>query len=320
MNKKKVALVLALGLTGASANASVFIDEHSNAMQSEAINKVVASEAADIGKIVKAKPKAKKSINTTNKISTIDYQQKISVFNHIGKKAPNGKIQGFANDISIREALENVVPEDWKIEVNEKVDLTKKVNFAGGETWNDTIERIGKDNFSATVNWNDKTLKVVPIDTRYKADTVAVTEDVAGIHNGIRHQKQHIQHPKKVKKVVKSVAVKNTAVSSTAMAAKSTGGTWVLNKNYTLRQNLEMWAKKAGWTLSWKAPDYNVIANATFTGAIDSEDGPIISILKHYEDATLPLKVSIMGGNKVISVESRNYMPRDVVDLSTNMQ
>lgn len=301
--------LLVLGLTGAmTANADVFIDDHASSVRSEAIEKVVEKQTKPAVKTVK------KQVNTTNKISTINYQQKISTFHHIGKKEVSPKIQGFAQDISMKEALENLVPETWKVEVNEKVDLAQKVNFAGGETWNDTVERIGKDNFSATMNWNDKTLSIVPIDTRYKADTVASTEDIAGKKVGLTDKKV------KAKKVVKakSTTAKKSKVSKTNVGGV-TEGTWLLSKNYTLRQNIEMWAKKAGWTVAWKAPDYNVIADARFTGAIDSENGPIISILKHYEDATLPLKVNIMGGNKVINVESRHFMPKDVVDLSLEL-
>lgn len=302
---KKLSLALlttALGLSSTMATAQVFIDDHSGA-SSEAIEKV-NTESQKVQKVVK-KSVAKKGL--TNKVSTTDFQQKISTFNHIGNKTSTEKIQGFVNEISIREALENIVPEAWQIKVNEKVDLNKKINFAGGETWNDTIERIGKDNFSATFNWDTKELKIVPTTTQYKAHTITSTQ-FAKNHNAVK-----AAHLNKATKGVKSLA-KNT---ETKVAQPKT---WLLSKNLTLKENIEVWAKKAGWTVSWKAPDYNVIANATLNGDIDSENGPIISILKLYEDANLPLKVDIMGGNKVIGVESRNYIPKESVDLTLGVK
>lgn len=97
------------------------------------------------------------------------------------------------------------------------------------------------------------------------------------------------------------------------------GKTWVLKKTQTLRENIAEWAKKSGWELVWNAPDYRVVADTRLTGEIDSEDGPIITILKEYEDSALPLKVSIYGGNRVISVEGRNYQGQGI-DLNSGSQ
>lgn len=313
MKKFSLALITtALGLsTTMAVNAKVFVDEQVND-NFKAIENAKTTETQDVVKRVH------KKTHLTNRVSTTDLQKKVSTFNHVGKKTSVEKIQGFVNDISIKEAIENIVPEDWKVRVNEKVNLDKRVNFAGGETWNDTLERIGKDNFSATFNWDKKELNIIPNETHYKAHTVTSTENEGkkfkSISNG--DYNSMFKHKAAAKVVVKPV--ENKTIKSTSSMDKKVvkAGSWLLSKELTLKENIETWAKKAGWTVFWKAPDYRVVADATLTGEIDSENGPIISILKLYEDANLPLKVTIMGGNKVIGVESRNYIPKDSVDLS----
>lgn len=313
MKKFSLALITtALGLsTTMAVNAKVFVDEQVND-NFKAIENAKTTETQDVVKRVH------KKTHLTNRVSTTDLQKKVSTFNHVGKKTSVEKIQGFVNDISIKEAIENIVPEDWKVRVNEKVNLDKRVNFAGGETWNDTLERIGKDNFSATFNWDKKELNIIPNETHYKAHTVTSTENEGKKFKSISNGDYNSMFKHKSAAKVVAKPVENKTIKSTSSMDKKVvkAGSWLLSKELTLKENIETWAKKAGWTVFWKAPDYRVVADATLTGEIDSENGPIISILKLYEDANLPLKVTIMGGNKVIGVESRNYIPKDSVDLS----
>lgn len=292
---KKTLIALATAAMATAANAAVLIDAPVSVEQSAPAKRVVATD-----------------VRTKNTVKKVDVKQEVSTFDHVGKKHASEKLEGFSSNVSVREAIEQIVPQGWDIRVNEKVDLTKKVSFAGGKTWNDTLETVGKDNFSAVFDWNKQVLTVNPTHTKFKTETITTTEDLGATREA---KARKVVQPKKVvkKAVVKQSIPKASAVQK---ATVSTGGTWLLDSRYTLRENIDKWAKKAGWRLVWKAPDYNVAANATFKGPIDSEHGPVISIVKLYQDSNLPLKVNILGGNKVIFVESRHYVNNDVVDIT----
>ena len=89
--------------------------------------------------------------------------------------------------------------------------------------------------------------------------------------------------------------------------------TWELKREKTLRENLDDWAKKIGWVLSWDAPDYKIVNNVTLYGALDDPNGPIARVVNSYKDAKQPLRAKINRGNKVIRIESRNYEQESVV-------
>lgn len=283
-------LVLGVGM----ANADLIIDDNGGAKATE-----VKKETKKVKKVAKTK--------THHKASTTNLKEMVSYFKTTGKRVEYQKFEGFAQDITLREAIEQLVPSDWKIEVNEKVDLSQKVNFVGGKTWDKVLEDLSKNTFSGNLNWDDKKLEIYPVsfsERKIVKNASFAENDKASLkkQKSMKSSAKYSKSDMKSKKVVKR--------------EKS----WFLNKNMTLKENVEAWGKKAGWTVVWKAPDYKVLASTTLKGEIDSEKGPIVSLLKLYEDSTFPLRVNILGGNKVIHVENKGYTPKSVIDLSKDIE
>lgn len=84
--------------------------------------------------------------------------------------------------------------------------------------------------------------------------------------------------------------------------------TWDLDAQHTLRENIEAWAKKAGWNrVVWEGADYPIVAPARFTGDIDSPSGPLAKIIEAYEGSDQPLRVTLSTWDKVIHVSNKNF-------------
>ena len=84
--------------------------------------------------------------------------------------------------------------------------------------------------------------------------------------------------------------------------------TWDLDAQHTLRENIEAWAKKAGWNrVVWEGADYPIVAPARFVGELDSPSGPLAKIIEAYEDSDQPLTVELSTWDKVIHVTNRNF-------------
>lgn len=292
----------------------------------------------------------------SKKTSKVKQEQRQNKVSYQGK----GEIvKGFANNLAIKDIIEQIVPSGWKVEVSDRVNLSQKVSFKGGRPWDSILNEISYNRFNTYISFSDKKVTIKPkvtvkkeeVKQKAKANVAEYakketrelknTSRTRFIYDPSSSSKVSTVVPQTVARsenthittreyktftpsVSTSTSSANVVVKNHNKSGKISGveytqikqKTWLLSKKLTLKENIEAWAKKEGWTVAWKAPDYNVIADARFTGELDSEDGPIISILKNYEDSNLPLKINILGGNKVIHVESRNYLPKDVVDLS----
>lgn len=374
---KKIAIALGLASTSIYqvANADLFIDDSSSNLSAVSTNvpvnssiETVKSSIKEDGVVSTAKnyviKERKKNISeksykdfvpNKNYDSVKENQEKKvkkATRSSINKTTYNGKgelVKGFANNLAIKDVLEQIVPSDWKVEVSDKVNLSQKVSFKGGKPWDSILNEVSYNKFNTYISWSDKKITIKPkieIQKQTKIKSQIQNQDVVKVAKKESRELKNttrtrfMYDPSTQSKNVTTVKEQALPIVERNYSSHSTPSnflvknhnkdgkvkgieyaqikqkTWLLSKKLTLKENIEAWAKKEGWSVAWKAPDYNVIADARFTGELDSEDGPIISILKNYEDSNLPLKINILGGNKVIHVESRNYLPKDVVDLS----
>ena len=67
---------------------------------------------------------------------------------------------------------------------------------------------------------------------------------------------------------------------------------WLIDPRLSLKQNVEAWARQAGWSaVVWEAADYEMVAPAVFTGDFASKDGPLAKLISAYSKSDQPLQV-----------------------------
>ena len=80
---------------------------------------------------------------------------------------------------------------------------------------------------------------------------------------------------------------------------------WDLFADRTLSENFEIWAKKAGWSLSWQSIyDYPVTHDARIMGTIKNA---FTEVLEPISKTSKPLSIVFHKGNKVIEVVDGGY-------------
>lgn len=281
-------------LTATSANAELLIDDGSSP----------APQATSVQTSVPASKPTGSFFNNTapSTPSVVSASVKSSHVTQTGTPVIGAPVKGWAKDIPLSTALKQIVPNGWKARKSGNVDLNQSVSWTGGKDWVSVLGDLTADyRFNASVNWNTKEIYITPLGASSVVTSVASTSVAPRpIFSGSTTTKFA------------------TPVSNSVSSGYSYSQTWTLSKSKTLRENIEDWAKQAGWSVSWGAPDYRIVADVTLTGAIDAPDGPIARIIAAYKDADQPLKASLSAGNKVIRIESRNFQQETVVGTPIN--
>lgn len=272
-------------LTATTANAELLIDD--------------GTSPAPQSATVPANKPTGSFFNTPSTPSVVSESVKSSHVVQTGTPVLGAPVKGWAKDIPLSTALKQVVPNGWKARKSGNVDLNQSVSWTGGKDWVSVLGDLTSDyNFNANINWNSKEIYITPLGAS------SVSTNVSSVS------------PRPV--FSDSTTKFASPVSASVSSGYSYNQTWVLSKSKTLRENIEGWAKQAGWTVSWGAPDYRIVADVNLTGAIDSPSGPIARVIAAYKDADQPLTASLSSGNKVIRIESRNFQQETVVGTSIN--
>jgi|GEM_PF-2722037 len=92
--------------------------------------------------------------------------------------------------------------------------------------------------------------------------------------------------------------------------AKKIPNVWYLKANLSLKQNLEKWSKKAGWTLSWDHNlkiDYPIINNTVLTGKFAGKGGVVDQVVSSFAGAEIPLSGVFYMKNNVCHITYAGY-------------
>ncbi len=278
-------------LTATSANAELLIDDGSSP----------TPQATNVTSVPANKPTGSFFNNTAPTTPTVvSASVKSSHVTQTGTPVVGAPVKGWAKDIPLSTALKQVVPNGWKARKSGNVDLNQPVSWTGGKDWVSVLGDLTSDySFSANVNWNTREIFITPLGS----STINTTPNSVA--------------PRPVFTGATTTKFANP-VSNSVSSGYSYSQTWTLSKSKTLRENIESWAKQAGWTVSWGAPDYRIPADVTLTGAIDANNGPIARVIAAYKDADQPLRAVLSSGNKVIRIESRNFQQETVVGTPVN--
>ncbi len=91
------------------------------------------------------------------------------------------------------------------------------------------------------------------------------------------------------------------AAAGGAAANKKT--TWELRAGKSLQENLEGWAREAGWKLVWR-PDFKfmIAADVTLNGAFEGDDGVVARVTSAYRNSENPIIPEFFLANRVVEI------------------
>ena len=193
-------------------------------------------------------------------------------------------VRGMAKEVSLLIALKQIVPSGWKAKRGGGLDVNQLVSWKGdNRSWVDVLQELAvSNNFSAAVDWQKQEVTVAP------AAFIPTGDGLRPI--GVVSDPVVAPMPK----------------------------VWVLSPKFTLHENIDAWAKEAGWTVSWAAVDYPISNTVSLTGMFDDEEnGPFKQLGKAYESAAQPLTFTYYS-NKVIRVENASFKQINVKDQVPN--
>lgn len=223
----------------------------------------------------------------------------------VGAPMPGPALEGWARDIPLSLALEQVVPDGWTVRVR-GVDAGTEVSWRGGRSWHAIMGDMAYGyRFDARVDWVNQQVSIGPAGSQ--------APSVAGSPEPVR---------KEVSPIVTKEAPAPVVVQAPESApvpvvpAQPAVEQWTLDPQKTLRENIEAWGQRAGWRVVWEGADYPVYAPAGFTGSFDSPEGPLATVIAAYDDSDQPLLARLHRKDKVAHVSNRGYVPTTVVPTS----
>lgn len=110
---------------------------------------------------------------------------------------------------------------------------------------------------------------------------------------------------------------KRISVSRTAQLAKQLAqpGTqvWSLQAGKSLRENLDAWAKKAGWQVDWSKTEanYPVDHSANLVGYFAGKGGVVDKLMSATQGRDVPLTAKFYRGNNVVVISEAGYSPEN---------
>lgn len=220
----------------------------------------------------------------------------------VGAPMPGPALSGWARDVPLSLAMEQVVPTGWTLESN-GVDMGKSVSWRGGRSWHAIVGDLAYGHrFDARVDWVKQQVTVGPAGS--------LAPSVAGSAAPVTKEGA-APAPAEV-----ASAIPAAPIAAPAPIPAPVAQSWTLDPKKTLRENVDAWGQRAGWHVVWEGADYPVYAPATFTGSFDSQEGPVATVIAAYDDSDQPLLARLHRRDRVIHVSNRGYVPTTVVPTS----
>lgn len=214
---------------------------------------------------------------------------------HVGTPAATTKFKGFGDNVSLRTALEQVVPADWQVvqaQSSKPINVMASVTYneKGDKGWEQVVPTIVDNSTKVTYDWDKKTVYLNAGDIKSALVTYENSEVKPKKATGKKAAKKHVAKKAKSNKTAKTT---------------QTNGSWNLQSGITLKDNLIAWGQKAGYKVIWDqgAPNYMINAPVSIKGQFIGEDGALSQIIHSYKDEPRPLRVTVKEGNKVVYVQ-----------------
>ena len=229
-----------------------------------------------------------------------------------GSRPSHVSTAGWAKDMPLSFAVRQVVPADFEVKEN-GVSLTKMASWSGDRPWDQTLETLSQQGgFVSHIDWSKKQVSLAP-----RLPASAPASHVAHVPATPVKIAPAVAAPVKPKSsaVTISETVSPQFVAATRPIAPP-AAQWVLSPSMTLRENVESWAKKAGWSVVWEAADYPIIASANFSGEFASSEGPLAKLIGAYESSDQPLVANLTTMDRVVYVKNKFHERTQVVPTS----
>lgn len=180
-------------------------------------------------------------------------------------------IDGKGKTMPFKTALQRVVPSGWSSKSVGSFNADKNVVMPSEGNWTYHLAKYAEQTqTNITINWDTKTVTV----QGYIAPPHIMTGSNGSIVNGVPVKPAN---PKEAK--------------------------WDLQSSKSLRDNIEVWAKTAGYTLVWEASDYDLENGVVITNDFN---GAIANVMEMFKNKPIPLRASFYG-NKVLQItDNRN--------------
>lgn len=222
-----------------------------------------------------------------NAITMLNYQQQKVVVR-----------RGKANQVSLKQAVDQIVPSDWKVSMDVSVNTTTaKVSWVGGESrrWLEVLDGLFITNqLRGEADWNKRSLKITER-VSVKTMSVPVTA-LKSKGNGLPEEFPELAALEAGATTAKPVSVQPKALKP-ALA-------WNVKAGSTLQETVTAWADKQSpkWTVVW-GTELNYPIRADFTLYGEFLDA-VTQVFNAYKKAPQPLYIDVHPSQRLIYVST----------------
>lgn len=239
------------------------------------------------------------------------------------------KVEGWADAVPLSVALAQVIPHGFNVDSAGLDTGSRTVSWSGNHrAWPDVLSSLATvQKLAIVINWKrhevsikdahrvenspvlvalppapNKSLSVPTVTTTSTTTTVVKSQPAVVEAMPVTHM---------------VVPVRPVTSQITIQPAQATVQTWRLDPAKTLKENVQAWAKQAGWNrVVWEGADYPIAAPAVFSGRFDAQDGPLAQLIAGFANSDQPLLVRLTIQDRVIHVVNKNYTPAQVDSVS----
>lgn len=257
-------------------------------------------------------------------------------------------ISGYGKDMPLLTVLKQITPQGWVVKKdnsNGGVNLEKDVSWKGGSSWNNVLGKVCQEaNLQATVNYDEKTIVLSKAQTpkvqskssifelegsntreeiksANKTEVVVISEPKAQVKETVvikENKPSEVVVEQKTEEVIvkkqngktkKEEKVVTTVIEEAPQVNQKNEYSYQLNAAKSLKENVSVWAAKAGYKLVWTGDDYPVSDSVLVAGAFDADNGPIEALSVDYgaeSRVQVPLSF-VFYKNKTLVVENVKY-------------
>ena len=210
------------------------------------------------------------------------------------------RLEGFAKEVPLLVALKQIVPKGWKARKKQGVDVNQVVSWQGGDSWLNVLDRMATaHHIKMEINWGSQEIVLL------ESTAPALVGSSGNALSILSEDSTPAQ-------------ASNRLTTDDEPQPQHRGQTWTVIPGKTLRQNIELWAATAGWSVKWEAANYNMVAGGNFTGEFDAVNGPVAQLISKYDDAEYPLLATANTKNQVLHVVNRTFKPGAVLPTSSS--
>lgn len=217
-------------------------------------------------------------------------------------------LKGFAKDLPLITVIHQITPNGWIAKKSDndvaKLDTQMLVSWQGGSNWVETLGQIVEHYpLNVNINWDKKEITLMALENKAVAKTMifeletaqTAVNNTSVVTEGGSEQTKPVKVTEVTKEIVKVDDLRKSEDSTVVTPVVSSvepvvvpvvappvqpvvvapSFTWTLKSDLSLKENVEAWAKAAGYRLVWLGDDYPVDGNRNLTGTFDEEDGPI---------------------------------------------